>query len=146
MSDERSERLRRNRNRAKERVQKSAEPEGASDEHSEPTKQSKPEKEDETSKTDKRSKLDETDEPSESSVKDERVGTYMYLPESQQRELSRLYNVLKAEYEYEYDTEFEKNRHFYPLVIEHGIDSLDGLDALDIKTKLDGLADAISSE
>jgi len=94
-----------NRNRAKERAQGKSEP-------------SKP------SKPDKPSETDKSDESSESSVKDERVGTYMHLPESQQKELSRLYNVLKAEYEYEYDTEFEKNRHFYPLVIELGLDSL----------------------
>jgi len=140
MSDERSERLRRNRNPAKERVQESAGPEDQSDKHSEPTESDK------SSKPDNPSKIGETDEQSEPSVKDERVGTYMYLPESQQRELSRLYNVLKAEYEYEYETEFEKNRHFYPLVIEFGIEGLDGLDAFDIKTKLDGLADAVSAE
>ena len=56
----------------------------------------------------------------------------MYLPESQKKDLERLYNVLKAEYEYEYDLEFEKNRHFYPLVIEQGLDGLDGLDASEI--------------
>lgn len=127
MSDERSERLRRNRNRAKERIKESADDREAADETSE---QSEPSKSSESS---------ERSEQESSSVKEERIGTYMYLPESQQSELSRLYNVLKAEYEYEYDAEFEKNRHFYPLVIEHGIDSLDGLDASDVKTKLDSL-------
>lgn len=128
MSDERSERLRRNRNRAKERVKNSVDEQGGSStEPSEPEQSSKPE---ELSKPSEQSKL---------SVKDERVGTYMYLPESQQSELSRLYNVLKAEYEYEFDTEFEKNRHFYPLVIEFGIDGLEGSDASDVRTKLDSL-------
>lgn len=125
MSDERSERLRRNRNRAKERVQRSAPPaDSRQDESSQPSKQEPAE---------------QAEEDSESSVKDERVGTYMYLPEAQQKELSRLYNVLKAEYEYEYDLEFEKNRHFYPLVIEFGKTRLDGLEASDIKSKLDSL-------
>lgn len=60
----------------------------------------------------------------------------MYLPENQHQELSRQFNLLKAEYEYEYNEEFEKNRHFYPLVIEYGLESLD---ASDIQEKLDSL-------
>lgn len=117
MSDDRAERLRQNRNRAKERAKET----DKSDESDEPSKPSKP------------------DEQSETSVKDERVGTYMYLPEGQQKKLSRLYNVLKAEYEYEYDAEFQKNRHFYPLVIKHGISGLDSLDASDIQDRLQDL-------
>ena len=123
MSDDRAERLRQNRNRAKERARDESD-------------SSEPSKLDKSSEPDK---TDKTDEPSESSVKDERIGTYMYLPESQQKDLSRLYNVLKAEYEYEYDVEFEKNRHFYPLIIEHGKSGLEGLDASDIRERLERL-------
>ena len=36
----------------------------------------------------------------------------------------------------EYDEEFEKNRHFYPLVIQFGLDSLDSMDASEIQTRL----------
>lgn len=150
MSDERSERLRRNRNRAKERAQSSVvesahdsvDSSTDSDEQSKLSKRSKPSEQSQPSRTaesDETTQADHEDEPSETSVKEERVGTYMYLPESQQSELRRLYNVLKADYEYEYDTEFEKNRHFYPLVIEFGVSGLDGSDASDIRTKLDGL-------
>ena len=81
-----------------------------------------------------------TAEPGDTAtIKDEQVGTYMYIPESQKRELQRCYNVLKAEYEYEYDTPFEKNRHFYPLLIQYGLEELDGLDATEIQTRLDSL-------
>ena len=81
-----------------------------------------------------------TAEPGDTAtIKDEQVGTYMYIPESQKRELQRCYNVLKAEYEYEYDTSFEKNRHFYPLLIQYGLENLDGLDATEIQTRLDSL-------
>lgn len=73
------------------------------------------------------------------SVKEEQTGTYMYLPKSQTKQLRRLYNVLKAEYEFEYDEEFEKNRHFYPLVIQYGLDELDGMDASDIRTRLEAM-------
>lgn len=79
----------------------------------------------------------ETPDPERDSIKDKQVGTYMYLPKSQTKELRRLYNVLKAEYEFEYDTEFEKNRHFYPLVIQYGLEDLEGLDASEIRARLD---------
>lgn len=84
--------------------------------------------------------ISEPSEPAASAgVKSEQVGTYMYLPEGQKKELERLYNVLKAEYEYEYDTDFEKNRHFYPLVVQYGLESLDGLDASEVRERLDYL-------
>jgi len=73
-------------------------------------------------------------------VKDEQTPVYMYLPESQAREMERLYSVLKAEYEYEYDEDFEKNRHFYPLLVQYGLESLDGLDASDIRERLKKLS------
>lgn len=73
------------------------------------------------------------------SIKDEQIGTYMYLPEFQTKELRRLYNVLKAEYEFKYDDEFEKNRHFYPLVVQYGLDGLDGLDMSEIRSRLEQL-------
>jgi len=61
----------------------------------------------------------------------------MYLPETQTKELRRLYNVLKAEYEFEYDDDFEKNRHFYPLVVRYGIEQLDELSASEIRARLE---------
>lgn len=97
---------------------------------------SEPDKTDETGETDEPSK---PSKPSETNVKEEQVGTYMYLPESQKKEVQRLYNVLKAEYEYEFDEEFEKNRHFYPLLVQYGLESLDGLDAPGLKERLDAI-------
>jgi hypothetical protein len=72
-------------------------------------------------------------------VKEEQVGTYMYLPQSQKKELERLYNVLKAEYEYEYDEQFEKNRAFYPLVVKYGFESLDSMDISEVRDSLETL-------
>ena len=71
------------------------------------------------------------------SIKEEQIGTYMYLPESQTKELRRQYNILKAEYEFEYDEEFEKNRHFYPLIVQYGLDGLEEMDASEIRTRLE---------
>ncbi|MEF8883491.1 MAG: hypothetical protein V5A34_13335, partial [Halapricum sp.] len=80
---------------------------------------------------------EESDDQQPTSVKDQQVGTYMYLPEDQTKDLRRLYNVLKAEYEFTYDEDFEKNRHFYPLVIQYGLESLEGLEASEIREYLD---------
>ncbi|MFC6993521.1 hypothetical protein ACFQH3_18450 [Haladaptatus sp. GCM10025707] len=126
--DSRANRLRTRRRAAKERVQ-TVEPdeEGETDDaanQSEPAEPSKP---------------DETAVPEQSSVKEEQVGTYMYLPESQKKELERVYTVAKAQYEYEFDADFEKNRHFFPLLIQYGIETLDGASAADIKALLEDL-------
>ena len=73
------------------------------------------------------------------SVKDEQVGTYMYLPEWQKREIERVYGLLSTEYEYRFDEEFEKNRHFYPLLMTYGLEELDGLDADAVRERLSTL-------
>ena len=92
-----------------------------------------------------RAAAEDEPEPSKPTVKEEQVGTYMYLLESQKKEIDRLYNVLKAEYEYEFDHAFEKNRHFYPLLVQHGLEGLESsessesLDALEIKDRLEKL-------
>lgn len=112
-------------------------------------------KADASDETDKADTLSETDSPSQSSqpsnpaksskpakpsVKDEQTPVYMYLPETQKREIKRLYNVLKADYEYEYDEPFEKNRHFYPLLIQHGLEGLEEMDADELQDRLISLS------
>ena len=103
----------------------------------EQTTQSETSESSEPSNLSKRSKPSEPSKRSKPTVKQEQVGTYMYLYESQKKEIDRLYNVLKAEYEFEFDHEFEKNRHFYPLLVRHGLDGLESLDALEIKERLE---------
>ena len=126
MSDDRSERLRKRRKQSQERAK------DTDDDSSE---------RDEPSQTDNSSKLTDLDdsdaaEADDGSVKQEQVGTYMYLPQSQKKEIERLYNVLKAEYEYEYDEQFEKNRAFYPLVVKYGFESLDSMDISEIRERV----------
>jgi len=118
--ESRSERLRRRRQASKEKASERSE-------SSEPSEPSKP------------SEKEETDEPSRTSVKEEQVGTYMYLPESQKKAVDRLYIRMSADYELEFDEDLEKNRHFFPLLIQHGVEGLDGLDASDIRDRLDEL-------
>lgn len=119
MSD-RAERLRSRRNQSKQ---------------SDPSEASEPDK---PSETEPEQEDDLSDGDSES-VKDEREGTYMYLPESQKSEINLAFKRVNLKYEEETGEELEKNRHFYPLLIQEGLDGLDGLDGKDIKDCLDGL-------
>lgn len=111
MSEDRSERLRQRRQESKRKAEKS--------EGSNPSKSSEGD--------------------GKQSVKDEFVGTYMYLPEDLKQELNPTFKIISAEYEREYGEELEKNRHFYPLVVKYGLDGLDGLDASDIRKRLEEL-------
>lgn len=107
------------------------------DETAEPDEMSETEKQSEPSKPDKTDEPSETSESDNDSVKDERVGTYMYLPQSLKDQIKRQYNYLKADYEIEYDSDLEKNRHFYPLIAEYGLDSLDDMDPSDVRERLE---------
>ena len=129
MSDDRSERLRQRRKQSQERAR-----DGSDDE---PGDSSERDEQSEPSATTEPDEGAETEAADDSSVKEEQVGTYMYLPQSQKKELERLYNVLKAEYEYEYDDQFEKNRAFYPLVVKHGFESLDSMDISEVRESLE---------
>lgn len=133
MSDDqdRAERLRERRNRTRERPRGTEGDEQAeTDETADQAEQTQPSKPSERS---------EPSKPDKESVKDEQVGTYMYLPEDQADELTYQFDRLKAEYRRETGEELQKNRHFYPLVVQHGLESLDDWDGSDIKEKVDEL-------
>lgn len=139
--DDRSERLRKRRKRSgkttRDEAVDGATSNGEPSELSETSKPSKPSDSDEPSEPD----TDEDGDGGAIPVKEQQTGTYMYLPEDQVQRLRRRYNVLKAEYEFEYDEEFEKNRHFYPLVVELGLDGLDGLNVSEVRAQLKTLYD-----
>ena len=140
--EDRADRLRRRRQRARDKVK--------SDEGDETNETAETAKPDETAESDEAAKPDETDATGESdegnetggsekptlSVKDEQKPTYMYLPHSIRRDLDRSYSMLKAEYEYEYQEGFEKNRHFYPLVVSLGLEAVEELDPEDVRAHL----------
>ena len=128
MTDERAERLRKRRRQSSRKVARES---GAGSDTAPKEEESPTQERDERGES--------AEETRNSSVKEERTGTYMYLPDSQLKDLKRQYNVLKAEYEFEFDERFEKNRHFYPLAIQYGLDSLEKMDVHEIKEKLDTL-------
>jgi hypothetical protein len=132
MSDKRSERLRKRRNRSEENTRARASIQQTDD--ADPDESNPQPESTDTAAPDSE---EETADSGDGSIKDEQVGTYMYLPQEQAKGLKRQYNVLKAEYEFEFDAEFEKNRHFYPLVVKFGREHLEGLDALEIQDRLE---------
>lgn len=60
----------------------------------------------------------------------------MHLPEKQHKRLMHLYTRMKADYEYEFDDEFEKNRHYFPLILQYGLDRFEERDATEIRQDL----------
>lgn len=140
--DDRADRLRRRRREVRDRAHadetdNSAEREGTG----ETAKPGETEETGEQDETENPDESEETDEP-RPSVKDEQKPTYMYLPHTVRRDLDRAYSILKAEYEYEYQKSFEKNRHFYPLVVSLGLDAVDELDPEEVRDRLNEQAQA----
>lgn len=116
MTDDRAERLSRSR-RSK-----------ADDETSEPSKQS------ETSESEEQEASGTT-----ASVKDEYVGVYLYVPDEQSDAINDLYDELV----YRYDGDLEKTRHFYPLLVRYGFESLQGLESSEIQERLEDTLDDV---
>ncbi|MFC6769910.1 hypothetical protein [Natrinema soli] len=130
MSDDRVDRLRDKRNKSKERARA---------QQSKSSETSRPAHTGETGEPEQIGEPDDTDESDETDserVKDEQVGTYFYLPEGQRDDLRYRYKMLSAEYEREFGEELEKNQHFYPLLVEYGLDGLDSADAQDVRDML----------
>lgn len=130
MADDRSERLRRRRNRSNRRAARDGETAGGQRDGDADAAGS-----DGTGGADDPEDPEDADDGTEP-VKEERTGMYMYLPDDQLKEIKRLYNMLKAEYEFEFDEKFEKNRHFYPLVVRCGLEGLAEMDISEIRDEL----------
>jgi hypothetical protein len=60
----------------------------------------------------------------------------MHLPKDQHKRLHHLYTRMKAEYEYEYDDDFEMNRQYFPLVLRYGLDQFEEQSAEEIRRDL----------
>jgi hypothetical protein len=87
--------------------------------------------------TDNTSDTDNTDNASNVGTLDENTKTQMmHLPEEQHKRLMHLYTRMKADYEFEFDDEFEKNRHYFPLVLQYGLDQFEERDTAEIRQDL----------
>ncbi len=92
-----------------------------------------------SSESSKPSETSEITEPSEQSLKDELVGTYMYLPEGLKEDVDRYYKKLSGDYEFEFGDELEKNRHYYQLVVRHGFETVREADTEEVREMVEAL-------
>jgi hypothetical protein len=81
----------------------------------------------------------DTDEQSSVTVKEALQGIYLYGEPDQKKRVDRIYNRLKADYEYEYDDTLGKNEHFYRVLLEVGLEGLENMDVLELRRRLESL-------
>lgn len=66
----------------------------------------------------------EWSQTSDENVKRENTALYMYIDERQRDAVIDVFEDVRYHYRKAYDVELEKNRHVYPLILEHGIESI----------------------
>lgn len=99
---------------------------------------SKTEKTGEQSKIEKNDKPEKTDEISENektSVKD-RPSVLMYLPEEQYSELDIRFDELNAKYKRKHSESLQKNRDYYPILIELALEKTEEIDERELLDRL----------
>lgn len=123
MSDDRSDRLRKRRQTRDRDADESEDSESVSTESRSGTE------------------TEDTDAGAESSVtvKEALQGIYLYGEPDQKKRIDRLYNRLKADYEYEYDDTLGKNEHFYRVLLEVGLEGLERMDVSELRSRLESL-------
>jgi hypothetical protein len=84
-----------------------------------------------TGKTSKTSEPSKTSKIEKTSVKD-RPSVLMYLPEDLHEDLDIRFDELNARHKREHGEALEKNRDYYPAVIEAGLEGKDLKDILDL--------------
>ncbi len=97
------------------------------DEQSDTSESSKPSETSEPTEPEKSKEPSETDQ---TSVKDEMVGTYMYLPEDLKNELDLRFDELSLEHKREHGEPLEKNRDFYPAMVRAALDNQEALEEM----------------
>ncbi|SEO76144.1 hypothetical protein SAMN05216388_101871 [Halorientalis persicus] len=106
----------------------------------------------EVSKTVETSSSTETTEPTSTSetnetsktktnIKDEWNGRTIYIPDDVLEEMEDTYLETQLKLRKAGQNEFKKNRHFYPLLVQIGVDALSEADAEEIQARLSELGD-----
>lgn len=85
----------------------------------------------------------ETNETSKTktNIKDEWNGRTIYIPDDVLDEMEDTYLESQLKLRKAGQDEFKKNRHFYPLLVQFGIEALSEADAEEIQTRLSELGD-----
>lgn len=103
-------------------------------------------KNDQTAKTGKRAgaeKNDKNDQRSKNkktiNIKEAWTNHSVYLPNDLTSELGRQYKYLDLELDEEFGQSIQKTRHYYPLIVQLGLERLEGLESKEAKERLDEL-------
>ncbi|MEZ3172277.1 hypothetical protein ABNG03_16905 [Halorubrum sp. RMP-47] len=85
----------------------------------------------------------ETNETSKTktNIKDEWNGRTIYIPDDVLDEMEDTYLESQLKLRKAGQDEFKKNRHFYPLLVQFGVEALSEADAEEIQTRLSELGD-----
>jgi hypothetical protein len=85
----------------------------------------------------------ETNETSKTktNIKDEWNGRTIYIPDDVLDEMEDTYLESQLKLRKAGQDEFKKNRHFYPLLVQFGVEALSEADAEEIQTRLSDLGD-----
>ena len=91
----------------------------------------------ESSSTSETSKTSET----KTNIKDEWNGRTIYIPDDILDDMEDTYLESQLKLRKAGQDEFKKNRHFYPLLVQFGLEELSGADADEIQDRLSNLSD-----
>lgn len=83
----------------------------------------------------------ETKETSKTNIKDEWNGRTIYIPDNILDDLEDTYLESQLKLRKAGRDEFKKNRHFYPLLVQFGLEALSDADADEIQARLSDIAD-----
>lgn len=97
----------------------------------------------ETSSSTETTSTSETNETSKTktSIKDEWNGRTIYIPDDILDEMEDIYLESQLTLRKAGQDEFKKNRHFYPLLVQFGVEALSEADAEEIQGRLSELGD-----
>jgi hypothetical protein len=78
----------------------------------------------------------ETNRTKKTNIKDEWNGRTIYVPDSTLDEMEEVYLESQLKLRHAGRDEFKKNRHFYPLLVQLGLEALSEADAEEIRARL----------
>ena len=92
----------------------------------------------ESSSPDKTNKTNKTNK-TKTNIKDEWNGRTIYIPDDILNEMEDTYLESQLKLRKAGQNEFKKNRHFYPLLVQFGMEALSDADAEEIQKRLSNL-------
>jgi hypothetical protein len=95
----------------------------------------------ETSSPTETQKTNSSKETNKTNIKDEWNGRTIYIPDDILDDLEDTYLESQLKLRKAGRDEFKKNRHFYPLLVQFGLEGLSDADADEIRARLSDIAD-----